>query len=144
MTNGRRAICRPGNPCMSKDSSKQAMVLLAHGSRDPRWAEPFQRVLADVRVAAPEVSVELAVLEFMAPDLAASIRTLADAGATRIRIVPLFFGQGGHLRNDVPAMVRDIEASLPGVALELARAAGDDDRVIAALVQFCLAERRRP
>jgi len=128
---------------MPETTPKQAIVLLAHGSRDPRWAEPFQRVLAGIELAAPKLSAQLAFLEFMAPDLSASIRSLVDAGATQIRIVPLFFGQGGHLRTDVPAMVRDIAASLPGVDLELVRAAGDDEGVVEALVRFCLAEARK-
>jgi sirohydrochlorin cobaltochelatase len=120
-----------------------ALVLFAHGARDARWAEPFHRVANAVRKAAPELPVELAFLEFMTPDLATATQRLATGGATRIRIVPLFFGQGGHLRNDVPAMVADIAASLPGVALELARAAGDDDRVVTALVEYCLGEARK-
>ena len=122
---------------------KRAVVLLAHGARDPRWAEPFHRVVAAVRAAAPELPVELAFLESMVPDLPTAIRAIADAGATRICIVPLFFGQGGHLRIDVPAIVADIAASLPGVSLALARAAGDDEGVVTALAAFCLAEARK-
>ena len=102
---------------------KRAVVLLAHGARDPRWAEPFHRVAAAVRAAAPELPVQLAFLELMAPDLPTATRALADAGATRICVVPLFFGQGGHLRIDVPAIVADIAASLPGISLA-ARARG--------------------
>ena len=26
--------------------NKQALILFAHGARDPRWAEPFQRLQA--------------------------------------------------------------------------------------------------
>ena len=128
---------------MPDPAPRLALVLFAHGARDVRWAEPFNRVAAAVRAAAPDLPVELAFLEFMTPDLATATGKLAAAGATRIRIVPLFFGQGGHLRTDVPAMVSDIAASLPGVSLELARAAGDDGGVVAALVAFCLGEARK-
>ena len=125
---------------MPDPRSNLAVILFAHGARDARWAEPFRRVEAAVRAAAPGLAVELAFLEFMAPDLATAIQSRANAGATRIRIVPLFFGQGGHLRNDVPAMVADIAAALPGVSVTLGRAAGDDDGVIAALAAFCVSE----
>ena len=128
---------------MPHSDVRLALVLFAHGARDARWAQPFDRVAAAVRAAAPNLPVELGFLEFMTPDLATATRTLAAAGATRIRVVPLFFGQGGHLRNDVPAMVADIAASLPGVSIELVRAAGDDDGVVAALVAFCLGEARK-
>ncbi|MEO8676871.1 MAG: CbiX/SirB N-terminal domain-containing protein [Casimicrobiaceae bacterium] len=118
---------------------KLAPILFAHGACDTRWFEPFERIAA----AAPDLPVELGFLEFMTPGLATATDTLVAAGATRIRIVPLYFGQGGHLRNDVPAMVADIGASLPGVSLELARAADNDDGVVAALVAFCLGEARK-
>ena len=51
----------------------RAIVLFAHGARDPRWAEPFEAVAARVRAAAPGCRVALAFLELMAP-------TLGDAG----------------------------------------------------------------
>ena len=79
----------------------------------------------------------------MTPDLESAVQRLAAAGATSIRIVPLFFGQGGHLRKDVPAIVAGIAESLPEVSIELSPAAGDDDAVIAALAAYCITEARK-
>jgi sirohydrochlorin cobaltochelatase len=128
---------------MSDPKRKVAVVLFAHGARDERWAEPFHRVTAAVRVAAPDIAVELAFLELMTPDLESAVHRLAAAGVSSIRVVPLFFGQGGHLRKDVPAIVAAIAQSLPDVAIELSPAAGDDEGVIAALAAFCVAEARK-
>ena len=44
----------------------------------------------------------------MAPDLAEAARRLAAAGASRIDVVPLFLGTGGHLRNDLPPLVEAV------------------------------------
>jgi len=128
---------------MSDRERKTAVVLFAHGARDERWAEPFQRVVSVVRKAAPELLVELAFLDLMTPDLETAVQRLAAAGAASIRVVPLFFGQGGHLRKDVPAIVAGIAETLPGVSIELSPAAGDDDGVIAALAAFCIVEARK-
>ncbi len=128
---------------MSDPGRKRAVVLFGHGSRDERWAEPFHRIAAAVRAAAPDLAVELAFLELMTPDLETAVHGLAAAGATSIRIVPLFLGQGGHLRKDIPAIVSGISESLPGVSVELSPAAGDDQGVIAALAAFCVAEARK-
>ena len=114
------------------------VILLAHGARDPRWAEPFVRVAGKVRRGAPDLPLALAYLEGLPPDLDAAARALAAAGATAIRIVPLFFGRGGHLREDVPALIARIAATLPGVAFELAEPAGEDDQVVEAIAAFCL------
>jgi sirohydrochlorin cobaltochelatase len=114
------------------------VILFAHGARDPRWADPFVRVAERVRSAAPGVPIELAYLEGLQPDLATAARRLAADGARSISVVPLFFGRGGHLREDVPALIEQISAALPGVSLELVEAAGEDPEVIAAIAAFCL------
>lgn len=119
-------------------SAKPAVILFAHGARDPRWAEPFLRVVAEVRRLAPDVIVELAYLEHLPPQLIDAARALAAKGARSIRVVPLFFGRGGHLRVEVPRLVAEAEAALPGVAIELGIAAGDDPDVIAALALYCV------
>ena len=82
---------------------KQALLLFAHGARDPRWAAPFEAVAARVRAArARSTPVALAYLEFMTPDL---VEAGAGAGRRRLHrvdVVPLFLGAGGHVRKDLP------------------------------------------
>ncbi|HEY3555341.1 MAG TPA: CbiX/SirB N-terminal domain-containing protein, partial [Casimicrobiaceae bacterium] len=46
-----------------------AIILYAHGARDPRWAEPFERLRELVAARAPGCLVVLAFLEHRAPDL---------------------------------------------------------------------------
>ena len=123
---------------MNDESARPAIILFAHGARDPRWAEPFLRVAERVRAEAPEAAVELAYLEHLEPSLEEAARRLALRGAKAIRIVPLFLGRGGHLRIEVPARVAAVAAELPEVVIEVALPAGDDDAVIDALAQFCL------
>ena len=117
---------------------KPSILLLAHGARDARWAEPFHRVADRVRAAAPGLAVEMAYLEHLSPSLEEAIRRLADQGSNSVRVVPLFFGRGGHLREDVPRRVAAIAAALPEVAIEITLPAGDDDAVQDALASFCL------
>jgi sirohydrochlorin cobaltochelatase len=76
----------------------------------------------------------------MAPDLATAVGRLVSRGVTRVRVIPLFLGTGGHLRAEVPRLVAEIAASRPGIAIDLAPAAGDDAKVIDALAAYCLAE----
>jgi sirohydrochlorin cobaltochelatase len=122
---------------------RAALVLFAHGARDARWAEPFLRVAAAARACLPDRDLALAYLEFMSPDLATAVRQLAERGAREIRIVPLFFGRGGHLRSEVPRLVAEIAAQWPEVTLSLGQAAGDSDKVVEALAAFCVAEAQR-
>ena len=123
---------------LTDESTRPAIILFAHGARDSRWAEPFLRVADKVRAAAPDLAVELAYLEHLDPSLKEAARRLAKRGAKTIRVVPLFLGRGGHLRVEVPRLVSEAVAALPGVAIELALPAGDDDAVIDAVAAFCV------
>jgi sirohydrochlorin cobaltochelatase len=118
------------------------ILLFAHGARDPRWAEPFLAIAERIRLADPARPVELAFLELMEPDLAEAARRLVAAGATRIDIVPLFLGVGGHLRNDLPPRVESVRRSLPAVELRLHPAIGESEAVIAVVASAALAAAR--
>ena len=120
------------------ESPTPAIILLAHGARDERWGEPFRSVAERLRAAAPELAFELAYLDHLPPSLDQAVQTLVDEGARSVRIVPLFFGRGGHLREDVPRKVEAIAARFPGVAIEVTLPAGDDAAVQEALAAFCL------
>lgn len=114
------------------------LILFAHGSREPGWAEPFEQLAARVCIAAPEAQVRLAFLELMQPDLAGAVAQLVSAGVDTIRIVPIFLGQGGHLRRDLPLLIDDLRAQFPGAKFGYAPAAGDDPRVLDAIAAYCV------
>ena len=118
------------------------LILFAHGARDPRWAEPFLAIAERIRQADPARPIELAFLELMEPDLGAAARGLVAGGATRIDVVPLFLGMGGHLRNDLPPLVEAVRAALPGVEFRLHPAIGENDAVIAVVASAALAAAR--
>jgi len=112
------------------------LLLFAHGARDARWREPFDRLLA--RVQRDHTGpVELAFLEFMQPDLAGAASALVQAGASRIVVVPLFLGTGGHLRRDLPQMLEQARQAA-GVEISAVTAAGEDEAVLAAIAGYCV------
>lgn len=123
---------------MNTPDAHIGILLFAHGARDSRWAEPFQRVAARLQAEAPALPIELAFLEFMTPDLPEAARRLAARGANSIRVVPLFLGPGGHLRTELPELAARAGEQLPGVRIEVAAAAGEDPGVVAALAQYAL------
>ena len=109
---------------------KQALILFAHGSRDAQWARPFEALRAQL---APDFDVELAYLELMAPTLDEAVARLVERGARQVRLVPLFLGQGGHLKKDLPALAASARARHPGLELRLEPAIGEQPAVISAL-----------
>jgi len=120
-------------------NQSHGLILFAHGARDAAWAGPFERLAARLRVRAPDVPVSLAYLELMTPDLAGAAAQLIGAGCTSISIVPMFLGQGGHVRRDLPVRLDALRASYPEVSFDCATAVGEDDSVLDALANYCLA-----
>ena len=113
-----------------------AIILFGHGARDVRWREPFDRLAALWRAQHPNTPVELAFLEMMQPSLEEAVATLGLAGATQITIVPVFFGQGGHLRNDFPVLLTACQDQFPGIQLSATPAVGEDAAVLQAIIDF--------
>lgn len=118
---------------------KSGVILFAHGARDPRWAEPFTRLRGLVAAREPGVAVALAYLELMPPDLMGAAEALVGQGCDRLRVVPVFLGQGGHVRQDLPRLADAVRARFPGVAVELVPAVGEDPGVLAAIAATALA-----
>jgi sirohydrochlorin cobaltochelatase len=115
-----------------------ALILFAHGARDPRWVEPFAAIAGRVRAAVPGRRVELAFLELMQPDLGTTVRRLAAEGATRIDVVPLFLGTGGHLRDGLPPLIDGVRAAHAGIDVRLHPAIGESAVVIDAVAAAAL------
>ena len=122
----------------------RGLLLFAHGARDPRWAEPFEAVRQRVQASDPSLAVRLAFLEFMTPSLREAGDSLAAAGCTRVDVVPLFLGAGGHVRKDLPALLAELSAAHAGVQWQLRRAIGEVDSVIDAMARAAVSALNEP
>ncbi len=110
---------------------KRKIVLFGHGARDPRWAEPFQ--LLSHKIASQvdaETSVELAFLELMQPSLPEVARQCSAQGIPHLMVVPVFFGQGGHLRKDFPVLIDQCKAQNPQLTISVTPPVGEWDFVL--------------
>lgn len=81
-----------------------AVLLLSHGSRDPRAAYVVDGLVAAV-ARRGGLEVRAAHLDFTTPTPNVALRLLADEGFTSVRVVPLLFTPGHHLTHDVPVAV---------------------------------------
>ena len=114
----------------------KAIILFGHGARDSRWREPFDRLASLWREQHSATPVELAFLEMMQPSLEEAVTSLVAKGAIQITVVPVFFGQGGHLRNDFPVLLEECQNKFPGISLSATQAVGEDLAVLQAIVDF--------
>jgi sirohydrochlorin cobaltochelatase len=116
-----------------------AMLLFAHGARDPDWARPFKEVARRISLERPDMPLTLAFLEFMQPSLEEAAHELVARGSRRIHIVPMFLGTGGHVRRDIPPLIERLTAQY-GDTVEwlLHPAIGEQERVLQAMTEASL------
>lgn len=112
---------------------KHALILFAHGARDPGWARPFEKIRALVSSQRPELVVELAYLELMSPRLAEAMDRVANSGVADVTVAPLFMAQGGHLKEDVPRLLAEVQQRHPDVQIRLLPAVGEVDALLGAI-----------
>lgn len=117
---------------------KTALILFAHGSRDPEWANTLQSVVGRVSAKAPDILLAIAFLELMSPSLKESCEVLVAQGATKIVVLPMFMAQGGHLKQDLPEQISAIQPLFPNVTIEQVGAVGQADIVLEAMAQHVL------
>ncbi|WDZ97650.1 CbiX/SirB N-terminal domain-containing protein [Herbaspirillum sp. WKF16] len=122
--------------------SAHSLILFAHGARDPAWAAPFERLRALAQAAMPQAGVQLAFLELMQPDLPTAAALEIARGAERITVVPVFLGQGGHVRRDLPQLLEQLRQAHPQARIDTVPAAGEDDAVLQAIAAYCVAAMR--
>jgi sirohydrochlorin cobaltochelatase len=116
-----------------------AILLFAHGSRDPNWRRPIEAVALEISQRQPAALVRCAYLELCLPSLPDAADDVISAGASKIKIFPLFLGVGKHAREDLPELVDQIRASYPGVPVELLATAGESPALIALMADIALA-----
>lgn len=114
-----------------------AIVLFGHGARDERWKEPFIKIKELIQQQYPSQIVELAFLELMHPNLETAISDLVDNGFLEIKVVPVFLGQGGHIRRDFPALLEECQKKYPQINLSTQPAVGEDLGVLQAIAKYC-------
>jgi sirohydrochlorin cobaltochelatase len=115
---------------------RQGIIVFAHGSRDPQWHRPVEAVAERIRRRQPQALVTCAYLELSQPELHAAVAAMVDAGASRIRLLPMFLGVGKHLREDLPRLLLELAQAHPALTLEMLPPAGEDPRLLDLLAEM--------
>ncbi len=117
---------------------EQGLVLVAHGSPDPDWRRPLERLVERLRRQLGD-AVALAYLAHP-PSIGDAIAGLEQAGCRRVLVVAALLSPGGrHVKRDIPEAVEAARARFPNLEIALDPGAlGDDEQVIAALARASL------
>jgi sirohydrochlorin cobaltochelatase len=116
----------------------ECLVLLAHGSKDPRWRIPFERIVDAVQGQSGETKVSLAYMEFLEPTLIDVARECVGQQILHLKVLPLFFSIGAHLAIDVPEQVNQAKAQFPQLEVEVLSPIGEDPRLTGLIQQIVM------
>ncbi|MEU5093451.1 sirohydrochlorin chelatase [Streptomyces sp. NPDC020996] len=87
--------------------SRPVLLVVAHGSRDPRHAATVHALVGRVRSLRPGLRVETGFLDFNVPSVHGVLRSLAAQGIRDVVALPLLLTRAFHAKADIPAVLRD-------------------------------------
>ncbi|WNI21676.1 sirohydrochlorin chelatase [Streptomyces sp. ITFR-16] len=109
------------------------LLVIAHGSRDPRHAATVHALTARVRALRPGLRVETGFLDFNAPSVPRVLERLAAQGAHEVVALPLLLTRAFHAKSDIPAVLREARARLPRLRVRQAEVLGPSPLLNSAL-----------
>lgn len=120
----------------------ESLLLVAHGSRDPRHEVTINQILSATRASRPGLDVRVGYLDHNGPSVAEALGALGRDVTTshvmayghRAVAVPLLLGNAFHGKVDVPAAL-EAAALQTGVSVELADVLGPDPELLPAALR---------
>ena len=101
-----------------------ALMIVGHGSRDPRGAREFHDLVDLVRRRNPSLTVEGGFIELSRPPISECVDRLAESGARNVAAVPLMLLAAGHAKDDIPATLVREKMGHPEMSFSYGRALG--------------------
>jgi sirohydrochlorin cobaltochelatase len=100
------------------------LIVVAHGSQDPNWRASVELVTGSLQADLGRDSVRIAYMECTPPTLADVVSEAVGAGVARIRVLPLFMANEGHVDRDISPMVEQLRGLHRSANIELLPAVG--------------------
>ncbi|MBA2528635.1 MAG: sirohydrochlorin chelatase [Euzebyales bacterium] len=101
-----------------------ALLLVAHGTRDPRGAEEMERLLSLLRAQHPGPVVHAWLEDFADPGVAEVASDLVGQGVSRVVSVPLLTLGARHAKTDIPTQVAAARLAHPELTISHGRILG--------------------
>jgi sirohydrochlorin cobaltochelatase len=102
------------------------LILVAHGSRDPRWRASIEVLAERVATKLPSTVVKVAFMQFDGPTLTEVVDEAVRDGHPIVRLLPLFMSRAGHVEKDIVPLVEDLTRGHGGARITLMTPVGED------------------
>lgn len=115
------------------DTFEKAVIIIAHGSRLQQTADEMDELVEKLQASMSHTLVVPAFMELQQPDLKHALSTVTEQGIKTISIVPLFFFTGRHMRDDIPAQVKEARGLYPDCDISMSPCIGHTNEFVEAL-----------
>jgi sirohydrochlorin cobaltochelatase len=109
---------------MGAMTTPPALLLIAHGTRDPQGAAEMDELLGHLRARHPAPVAAGWLEAFAEPDAATAAKELVAEGAQHIVSVPFLLLGAGHAKTDVPLALAEIRSAVGDVPVAHGRVLG--------------------
>ena len=111
-------------PAMHDPPRVTAILLIAHGSREPSANDDLHELAARLAGQGTYSIVQPCFLELADPGFVTGGDRCVELGASRVLMVPYFLSEGVHLRRDLTAARDELSKRHPGVEFRLGSSLG--------------------
>ncbi len=111
------------------------LVLLGYGSKDPRVADVSHAIRAGILAIRPELDIQVAFLDHCPPSGLQLVNKLVKRGVTEIVFVPLLLSDAFHAHAEVPALIAQVQAAHPEIAVVASRPIGPEAQLLSVVVR---------
>lgn len=96
-----------------------ALILLAHGSRNPSATEEVASLAQELGHASLSGRVKHAFLEMVDPTLEQAIAEFVSEDIYTVTVLPLFLNSGNHVMRDIPETASRLRRQIPKLELRI-------------------------
>lgn len=116
----------------------KALLLVAHGSRRQASNDEVHALAKVLKTHCQDqyAIVKAAFLELAEPSIPDGITACAEAGATKVTVLPYFLNSGRHVTEDIPHEVAEAKKRVPHIEITVVPHIGSSDSMIDLLVHF--------
>jgi sirohydrochlorin cobaltochelatase len=106
------------------------VMVCGHGSRDMEAITEFQSVAEGIAERLPQYPVASGFLEFARPIIRDGLDRLRQSGAQHILAVPGMLFAAGHVKNDIPSVLKTYAAQYADLRIDYGRDLSVDTRLL--------------
>ena len=126
------------------ENTKEAIILLGHGSRVPGAGEGMELVAQGMRQKMGPEIIEICYMSKLGPHFPEAFDACVARGAKKVVVMPYFLHSGLHMREDIPEILREKAQEHPDVEVILGKNLGFDECLVDLVIKRLAESRHLP